>query len=56
MPDNPNVNLLLESNVNLSLIKLKRMDSITDQERKVGEDYFSLMNKNLDEIKKEVYK
>jgi zinc transport system substrate-binding protein len=54
-PDNPNVNLLLENNSNLTLIKLKRMDSITDSERHIGDDYFTLMNKNLDEIKKEVY-
>ena len=54
--DNKYVNLLLENNKNLSVIRLKRLDSITDQERNNKEDYFSLMNKNIQELKKETYK
>lgn len=54
--ENPNVTLLLENNSNIQEIKLKRLDSITDQERHDDEDYFSLMQKNLDELKKEIYK
>lgn len=54
--DNDTVKLLLENNRNLTEIKLKRLDSINDEERDNGEDYFSLMRHNLDQIKKETYK
>ena len=54
--DNESVNTILENNKNVSLIKLKRLDSITDAERNNGDDYFSLMQKNIEEIKKETYK
>ena len=54
--DNETVKLLLGNNSNLSEIKLKRLDSINDDERDNGEDYFSLMRNNLDQIKKETYK
>ena len=54
--NNETVALLLENNTNLTEIKLKRLDSITDEERANGEDYFSLMRYNIDQIKKETYK
>lgn len=54
--NNETVKLLLENNKDLTEIKLKRMDSITDQERANGENYFSIMKNNLDLIKKETYK
>lgn len=54
--NNETVALLLENNKNLTEIKLKRLDSITDEERANGEDYFSLMRYNIDQIKKETYK
>ena len=54
--NNETVKLLLENNSNLKEIKLKRMDSINDTERINGEDYFSIMRNNLDQIKKETYK
>ncbi len=54
--ENETVKLLLENNKNLKLIKLKRLDSITDEERNNGEDYFTLMRYNIDQIKKETYK
>ncbi len=54
--ENANVNTILENNKNLTLIKLKRLDSITDAERNNADDYFSLMQKNIEEIKKEIYK
>ena len=54
--NNETVKLLLGNNSNLSEIKLKRLDSINDDERDNGEDYFSLMRNNLDQIKKETYK
>ena len=54
--NNETVALLLENNTNLTEIKLKRLDSITDEERANGDDYFSLMHYNIDQIKKETYK
>lgn len=54
--NNETVALLLENNTNLTEIKLKRLDSITDEERANGEDYFSLMRYNIDQLKKETYK
>lgn len=53
--DNENVKLLL-ANTNLTEIKLKRLDSITDEERDNGDDYFSLMRYNIEQLKKETYK
>ena len=35
---------------------IKKIDNITTEERDNGDDYFSLMNYNLDLIKKETYK
>ena len=55
-PENENANAILESNKNITLIKLKRLDSITEVERNNGDDYFTLMQKNIEEIKKETYK
>lgn len=54
--ENETVKLLLENNKNLKEIKLKRLDSINDDERNESEDYFTLMQYNLDQIKKETYK
>lgn len=54
--DNENVKLLLANNKNLKIIRLKRLDSITDNERNNKEDYFSIMQKNIQEIKRETYK
>lgn len=54
--ENETVKLLLENNKNLKEIKLKRLDSILDEERTNGDDYFTLMKYNIDEIKKETYK
>lgn len=55
-PKNETASLLLENNKDLTEIKLKRLDSITDEERNNGDDYFSLMQYNIDQIKKETYK
>ncbi len=54
--NNDNVKTILENNSNLVEIKLKRMDSITDTERNNNDDYFKLMEYNLEQIKKETYK
>lgn len=53
---NETVRLLLENNSSLKEIKLKKIDNITDDERNNGDDYFKLMNYNLEQIKKETYK
>ena len=52
---NETVRLLLENNASLKEIKLKKIDNITDDERNNGDDYFKLMNYNLEQIKKETY-
>lgn len=55
-PENEAVKLLLENNSNLKELKLKRLDSITDEERSNGVDYFTLMDYNIEQIKKETYR
>ncbi len=55
-PENQAVKLLLENNSNLKELPLKRLDSITDEERSNGVDYFSLMDYNIEQIKKETYR
>lgn len=54
--ENDTVKTLLENNSSLSLIKLKKLDSITVEERNNKDDYFKLMDYNIEQIKKEVYK
>ena len=55
--ENETVKNLLDSHSNLTEIKLKRLDSITDTERKNNETtYFSLMKSNIEQLKKEAYK
>ena len=54
--DNETANLLLQNNPSVTLIKLKRLDGITDQERTNEDDYFKLMEYNIEQIKKETYK
>ena len=55
--NNESTKALLDNNSNLTLIKLKRLDSIKDDERKNNEtSYFTLMNYNIDQLKKETYK
>ena len=47
---------ILDNNKKVTEIKLKKLDVISQEDRDNNEDYFSIMNKNLDEIKKETYK
>lgn len=54
--DNETVKLLLENNSSLTEIKLKKLDNITSDERNNNDDYFKLMQYNLEQIKKETYK
>lgn len=51
-----NATTIIENNKNVKTIELKRIDNITGEERDNGDDYFTMMNYNLDEIKKETYK
>lgn len=54
--DNETANLILQNNPSVTLVKLKRLDGITDQERSNETDYFKLMEYNIEQIKKETYK
>lgn len=54
--ENDTVKQLLENNSSLSLLRLKKLDSITTEERNNKDDYFKLMDYNIDQIKKETYK
>jgi len=47
---------ILDNNKKVTEIKLKKLDSITSDDRNNNDDYFSLMTYNLDQIKKETYK
>ena len=56
-PENETVKELLKNHEGLTEIKLKRLDSITDDERKNNDtSYFTLMNHNIEQLKKEAYK
>ena len=52
---NDKVKKLVDSNNNFTVIELHRLDNMTDDERKNKETYLSIMNNNLDLIKKEIY-
>ncbi len=51
-----NANTILENNTNVTKIVLKNIGRITTDERNNGDDYFTMMNYNLEELKKETYK
>ena len=46
---------ILNTHENLKTLSLHKLDNITDEERENDEDYVSIMKKNLDELKKELY-
>lgn len=54
--ENDKVKTLLENNSSLSVLRLKKLDSITTEERNNKDDYFKLMDYNIEQIKKEAYK
>ena len=55
--NNETVKELLENNKQLTELKIKRLDSITDAERQNHDtSYFSLMKYNIEQLKKETYK
>ncbi len=47
---------ILDNNKKVTEIKLRKLDMVTAEDRDNSDDYFSLMNRNLEEIKKETYK
>ncbi len=53
--ENKNTKDLLEKNSDLKVLKLHKLNNLTDKERADKEDYISLMNKNLELIKQELY-
>ena len=52
---NDNANKLLETYPELQKLELHKLDNITDEERTEKEDYVSIMDDNLELIKKELY-
>ena len=56
VPISEAANTILENNNKVSKIELKKADSITGDQRNNSEDYFTILNNNLDEIKKETYR
>ena len=52
---NDKVKKLVDSNDNFTVIELHRLDNMTDDERKNKETYLTIMDNNLDLIKKEIY-
>ena len=52
---NDNVKNLIEKNSEVSVLELHKLDNITDEERSNKDDYISLMENNLEIIKKEIY-
>ena len=52
---NDKVKKLIDSNETVSVLEMHRIDNITDDERKNKDDYLSIMESNLEIIKKEIY-
>ena len=46
---------LIDSYPDVKVLELHKLDNISDEERSEGKDYISLMNDNLELIKKELY-
>lgn len=53
--ENDSVKYIL-NNTSLKELTFKKLDNITDKERDDKETYFTIMNKNLEQLKKELYK
>ena len=53
--NNEEVNKIIEEN-KIESLNIKNLKNITDEERENGENYLTIMYKNLEEIKKELYK
>jgi len=46
---------VINSNSNIKVLELNKIDNITDDDRSDGKDYITLMNENLDTLKQELY-
>jgi len=46
----------IEVNTDAKILELHKLDNLTDKERSENEDYISLLSKNIDLLKNEVYK
>lgn len=46
----------IQVNTDVKILELHKLDNLTDKERSENEDYISLLNKNIDLLKNEVYK
>lgn len=46
---------LVDSNSGVSVLEMHKLDNITDEERRNKENYLSIMENNLDILKKEIY-
>ena len=46
---------LLNKYQDLKLLKLHKLDNLTDEDRDQGEDYISIMKDNLETLKDELY-
>ena len=53
--NNENVNNLISGNESVQVLELHKLDNITDADRNEGKDYISIMEENLELIKKELY-
>lgn len=49
------IDQLIKENPTIQVLELHKIDNITDKERDENEDYISIMNKNLELIKQEIY-
>lgn len=52
---NEKVKKLVEDNSKVSVLELHKLDNISDEERSNKDDYYSIMESNLEIIKKEIY-
>lgn len=50
-----NTKSILEKYTDIKTVELHKLDNLSDKEREEKEDYFSIMNDNLDLIKQELY-
>ena len=46
---------MLESHSSIKTLELNKIENLTDKERDDKENYISLMKKNLETIKQEIY-
>lgn len=52
---NDNVKKLVDDNKGITVLKMHKLDNITDDERSNKEDYLTIMSNNLETVKKEIY-